>query len=596
VKAEGGLNAAVRTRIERAEHLRAEAAAAAGKKPPRKRRADAVLSVDQVLSASPEYFRPDAPDATGTWDQERLDAWVELNTDWLKAKHGDNLVSVVLHLDEATPHIHAVFVPLTADGRLSAKEVLDNLAALQTEYALVVAPLGIQRGMEGSTATHTDVKTFYSAVNKALNPPLPPIAVSTPPMTTIVTGGGKQWAKVEGERLEAKVGEVVREAEARSQMAELEREKVRRAPATLDRLRTSTGEAHEATLRATRAQQAAEAREQAIEAREQGWRELVQDVRATPLSTVLEAAGLEIDLDDRKQWLGPNSRITVEGEKFYDHKQGRGGGGAIDLAKHLSGLTRFQDVLAWMGREISQAAVAETLRAEANRVEPELPPPFVMPEPAEALWPDARDYLVKRRGLPARTVDALKAAGKIVPAVTKGALNAVFRMTCPWDDKTVGGEVRGTGDRKWRGLVGGSSRNRGAFRLQRGRQDQPRLVHLTESAIDAISLYELAKPKADWGEVFISTAGARGSVPWLADELGPQDRLVVAFDADEAGEDAWDMLRRAYPKAQRWKAYGEDWNADLIERAEQQEAAGLALPGPEPEEGPAPDPDRPDFP
>ena len=33
----------------------------------------------------------------------------------------DTFLSAVVHMDEKTPHLHLCFVPLTADGRLSAK-------------------------------------------------------------------------------------------------------------------------------------------------------------------------------------------------------------------------------------------------------------------------------------------------------------------------------------------------------------------------------------------------------------------------------------------------------------------------------------------
>ena len=39
------------------------------------------------------------------------------------------VVSAVVHMDEKTPHMHFCFVPITKDGRLSAKEVLGNKAA-----------------------------------------------------------------------------------------------------------------------------------------------------------------------------------------------------------------------------------------------------------------------------------------------------------------------------------------------------------------------------------------------------------------------------------------------------------------------------------
>ena len=32
----------------------------------------------------------------------------------------------MIHLDEKTPHMHVTFVPLTADNRLSAKEIIGN--------------------------------------------------------------------------------------------------------------------------------------------------------------------------------------------------------------------------------------------------------------------------------------------------------------------------------------------------------------------------------------------------------------------------------------------------------------------------------------
>jgi enhancing lycopene biosynthesis protein 2 len=67
-----------------------------------------------VVSASPSYFRPDDPEAVGTWDDGRLSAWVDATMSQLKAEHGDDLVYAELHLDEDTPHIHAVLAPTYA--------------------------------------------------------------------------------------------------------------------------------------------------------------------------------------------------------------------------------------------------------------------------------------------------------------------------------------------------------------------------------------------------------------------------------------------------------------------------------------------------
>lgn len=64
-----------------------------------------------VLSASPEYFRPDDPTAVGTWNEDRLAAWKEATMNQLRAEHGPDLIFAELHLDEDTPHIHAVVAP-----------------------------------------------------------------------------------------------------------------------------------------------------------------------------------------------------------------------------------------------------------------------------------------------------------------------------------------------------------------------------------------------------------------------------------------------------------------------------------------------------
>lgn len=47
---------------------------------------------------------------------------------------GDNCVSAWVHLDEMTPHVHYAFVPVTDDGRLSAKDKL-NRAFMQRFHA-----------------------------------------------------------------------------------------------------------------------------------------------------------------------------------------------------------------------------------------------------------------------------------------------------------------------------------------------------------------------------------------------------------------------------------------------------------------------------
>jgi hypothetical protein len=74
-------------------------------------RNNAVLGVEMLISASPEYFRPANPSRAGTYDPERLKDWTRATTNWLQLRYGRLIKRAFLHLDEATPHVHVVMVP-----------------------------------------------------------------------------------------------------------------------------------------------------------------------------------------------------------------------------------------------------------------------------------------------------------------------------------------------------------------------------------------------------------------------------------------------------------------------------------------------------
>lgn len=136
-----------------------------------KLRKNGVVAVELLMSASPDYFRPDRPATAGTWRQDRLDAWVIATMTHLHKAYGSNLLAATLHLDETTPHIHAIVVPIDrqprkkgAPVRLNAARWFDGgkkLSARQDEYHAAVAYLGLERGARGSTASHVELKEWY---------------------------------------------------------------------------------------------------------------------------------------------------------------------------------------------------------------------------------------------------------------------------------------------------------------------------------------------------------------------------------------------------------------------------------------------------
>ena len=87
--------------------------------PQRRSRSDSVRVVEALVTATPEFFQGKKESEIRAYFQEAL-TFIQQNQD------PKTIISAVVHMDEKTPHMHLSFVPLTADGRLSAKEIVGN--------------------------------------------------------------------------------------------------------------------------------------------------------------------------------------------------------------------------------------------------------------------------------------------------------------------------------------------------------------------------------------------------------------------------------------------------------------------------------------
>lgn len=134
---------------------------------PAKRRKDAVLAIEFLISASPE----DMTEKT----RAQQDAYFAQALDWLKNKFDvdpdvQSVIYAGIHRDESTPHMYAYVVPVDITGRLNAKRWLGGAKALsqmQTEFAQKVGQHhGLRRGIEHSRAKHTTIREFYGAIDR----------------------------------------------------------------------------------------------------------------------------------------------------------------------------------------------------------------------------------------------------------------------------------------------------------------------------------------------------------------------------------------------------------------------------------------------
>ena len=109
---------------------------------PRAVRKDAVVMAQALFTSDNDYFKNLA-------EQEQR-RYFERCYDWAKERFGDkNIISATVHLDEHTPHMHVNFVPVTEDGRLSAKDVLTPARIREMHdlfYEQVGKDFGLARG------------------------------------------------------------------------------------------------------------------------------------------------------------------------------------------------------------------------------------------------------------------------------------------------------------------------------------------------------------------------------------------------------------------------------------------------------------------
>ena len=127
-------------------------------------RKDSVTAVEVLITASPEFFEGKKPREVKEFFDHALV--------FMKAKQdAATYISAVVHMDEKTPHMHLIFVPLTPDNRLSAKTIIGNrkkLTQWQDEFHthMVKKYPDFERGESASSTgrVHLPPRQYKAAV------------------------------------------------------------------------------------------------------------------------------------------------------------------------------------------------------------------------------------------------------------------------------------------------------------------------------------------------------------------------------------------------------------------------------------------------
>lgn len=119
-------------------------------------RKDAVVVCNFIVTSDNETM-----DALGA---NRQREFFQDSVKWFSDRYGaDRVLNATVHMDETTPHLHIGVMPITQDGRLSAKAIFTKteMKAIQTEFARDVGEkYGLERGVEGSERTHLSEARF----------------------------------------------------------------------------------------------------------------------------------------------------------------------------------------------------------------------------------------------------------------------------------------------------------------------------------------------------------------------------------------------------------------------------------------------------
>ncbi len=491
-------------------------------------RKNAVLAVEFLLTASPEYFRPDDPARAGYYQEQRLESFQQSACQWLVNRYGERIVRAELHLDESTPHIHAYMVPLDEKGKLNCRALLGGsryrLSELQDDFAQAMATLGLERGIKGSKAKHTEISKYYAAINSA-----PDACLDVSSMQQLVA---------DRQRAVKSCAQMEQTAKALALKLESQRQRV----IELERI----------------------AKEQAQQAQlwQRKYQDLANKVRDIPLEQVAYQLGLEPDPKDKHKWQQENRIINITGSKFYDWQHLKGGGGAIDLVMHVNQCD-FKQAVAWLNDRLGESATLEAVTYQTKVIiQTEPVPKFIPPVQDSSQWQQVKTYLTRERRLPSSLVDQLHQQG-LVYADDKQ--NTVF-IRRDLDEETItGATLRGTAgdDNTFKGLALGSKRSNGWFHFYRGGQsgDPIGRAVLVESPIDAMSFAVLDRTDSRQ-TIYFSTDGA-GKVPVEFLRTLPNKSVIIAYDNDQQGNLMAQRAMEELPNCVRKQPKAKDWNEEL---------------------------------
>jgi len=256
----------------------------------------------------------------------------------------------------------------------------------------------------------------------------------------------------------------------------------------------------------------------------------------------LKKCGLEPDPQDKKQFKGDGYRISVNGQKWYDHNAEKGGGGSIDLVCHVLECD-FKSALEFLGNNYA-------IKPSNSPHKEEIIAASIIPAEQAKNWLKTRAYLIEERGLNPLLVDWCFDMQLIY---ADRYSNAVFKYG-------AGVELRGI-YKNFKGSRGKASKPFSILYCS----GKPISFAITESAIDCLSYRQMNK-----NQYCASIAGNSNDLLMeYCINLAIQHKvnLTSAFDNDAGGAIAHKRLLELVNErviVTRRTPTLKDWNKELL--------------------------------
>jgi Toprim-like/Protein of unknown function (DUF3991) len=273
-------------------------------------------------------------------------------------------------------------------------------------------------------------------------------------------------------------------------------------------------------------------------------------LRELDLTKICAIHDLKQDANEPRQFKNESHRITLKGFGWYDHKETKGGGGAINLVMHLRHLT-FNEAMAFLESQ-DLSTITTTKTAPDNK---QASGNSYVPTRFDANLQHVINYLTTTRGINPALVQW---------CVDKGIIYADGFKNCVFMYGPKGCELRGTSKTKWRAA--------------HGRLEQPFLlpcantstIAIVENAIDALSYRQIHKSHA------VAAIGGNANktiMTWVVELVKSKWHIEIAsaFDNDNGGDTAHAALLKiaeehgVKDRIYRLKPTCKDWNDDLTE-------------------------------